>query len=123
MQNFNTTPNQATTAVRRRLHLAYPELAALFALLSATALRGEPWQRVVNAYIGSLGTRALDRLTIELGDLFLMGVTDDLFDPFCQGIGLTTAVADSSHLTVSQFVATLEERIRAERLERFASAT
>lgn len=116
----NQAPPPASQAVPRRLRLAYPELAVLFPLLRSAQLRGESWQLVVDAYIEMASTRLLDRLAMELADLFLIGLTDDHFNAFCQSIGMSAAVADASGQTVSGFVATLQEQILGERLARFA---
>ena len=105
-------------AIPRRLRLAFPQLTILFPLLSVGRTRGEPWRPVLDAYTDPMSDTQVVRLAREMADLFALGVTDAQFGALCQALGLDDAVARKEGETTYRFVATVEERVSGERIDR-----
>jgi len=111
----------ATTAIPRRLQMAFPQLRQLFPLLVVGQRRTQPWRHTLDAYTDALNERVLARLTAELDDLFSMTDSDETFEVLCLLLGLDLAVADGEFPSLYQLVATIEERVSGERLARHAA--
>jgi hypothetical protein len=111
----------ATAAIPRRLQMAFPHLRQLFLLLVVGQRRTQPWRQTLDVYTNALNQHVLARLSDELDDLFSMTDSDATFEVLCLVLGLDLAVADGEFPTLYQLVATIEERVSAERLARRAA--
>src|SRR6202035_3881989 len=85
-------------AIRYRLNKAFPETGRFFRKLTEALTLGAPWHAAVSAYAVALPAHRLERLSLELTDLFSMGWTDSQqFDLVMRSIfGLDVAVARRS---------------------------
>jgi hypothetical protein len=67
---------QNMQAIRYRLRKAFPEVAKCFPQLGRMLAGGGDWPETLREYLRSLSPRQVERLDLELDDLFAMGWTD-----------------------------------------------
>lgn len=118
---FEPRLQKVLDALPRRVKLAFPELARLFALLVLGHGRGQGWRRTFDAYTEPMSLRTLDRLAGEFDDLFSIADSDRTFEILATVLGLDLAVADGEYPSLYQLIATIEERLSGERLARRAA--
>ena len=63
-------------AIRFRLNKAFPETGRFFPKVSDALSHGTPWHQAISAYVAVLPPQRVERLSLELTDLFSMGWTD-----------------------------------------------
>lgn len=101
-------------AQRIRLRKAFPELTRFFPALAIGIKAGGRWRAVVDAYVARSDNQRLDRLFMEVHDLFSMGWTEETVfeDAVCGALGLDHQWVRSEQGTAWRFANALEDHLQ-----------
>lgn len=102
-----------------RLQQGFPELMRFLPALTVGTESGRTWQQATDAYVTRLSTQRLDRLFLEVHDLFSMGWNDEaLFAQALATLGLDPAWAAAQSGSAWRWADALESQLDSLRTAR-----
>ena len=112
-------------AIRYRLHKAFPETTKVMPQLSRQLNAGQSWAKAVSGLLSPLPPHRVERLSLELPDLFSMGWSDgEQFDLVLNSIfGLDVEVAERTDGSTWEFVRRLALAIDSHRHDHAATGS